>query len=102
MVKRENKYQADLIKKIEARFPGCLVLKNDENYLQGIPDLTILYRNRWAVLEVKRDEKERANPQPNQEHYVDRLNSMGFSAFIYPSVEQEVLDAVQRSFETGG
>lgn len=100
MAPKENAYQGKLIKKIEQRFPGCMVLKNDEQYRQGIPDLTILHGNRWAVLEVKRDEKERTNPQPNQEHYVERLNGMGYAAFIYPSIEEEVLDAVQRSFET--
>lgn len=100
MSPKENKYQADLIKRIEDRFPGCLVMKNDEGYRQGIPDLTVLHGDRWAVLEVKRDEKELQNLQPNQQHYVDRLNNMGFSAFIYPSNEEEVLDAVQRSFET--
>lgn len=101
MAKRENAYQASLIKKIEELLPGSLVLKNDEQYLQGIPDLTVLYGERWAVLEVKRDEKEMKNLRPNQQHYVDRLNGMGFSAFIYPSNEQEVLNALQRSFEVG-
>jgi hypothetical protein len=100
MAPRENAYQGKLIKKIEQRFPGCLVLKNDEQYRQGIPDLTILHGDRWAVLEVKRDENEMKSPQPNQEHYVNRLNNMGYAAFIYPSIEEEVLDAVQRSFET--
>lgn len=101
MGKRENEYQKGLIKRIEARFPGSLVLKNDEQYLAGIPDLTILAPQGWAVLEVKRSEAERKNPGPNQEHYVNRLNSMGYSAFIYPSNETEVLDALQRSFEAG-
>lgn len=100
MTKRENEYQGGLIKRIKQRFPGAFVLKNDEGYLQGVPDLTILHGDRWAVLEVKRDKKARDNPEPNQEHYVEKLNGMGFSAFIYPSIEKEVLDAVQRSFET--
>lgn len=102
MAKRENEYQAKLIKKIEQRFPGCFVMKNDEQYRQGTPDLTVLHGDSWAVLEVKRDEEELKKPIPNQAHYVDRLDKMGFAAFIYPSNEQEVLDALQRSFETGG
>lgn len=97
MVKRENEYQAKLIPRIKERFPGCMVLKNDEQYIQGIPDLTVLTEDGWGVLEVKKSEKE--PKQPNQDHYVDRLNNMGFSAFINPSNEQEVLDALQRSFE---
>lgn len=99
MAKRENEYQAKLIKKLESRFPGCFVMKNDESYRQGTPDLTILHRDRWAVLEVKRDEEELRNPVPNQAHYVNRLNAMGYAAFVYPSNEEEVFDALQRSFE---
>lgn len=97
MAKRENKYQAELIKRIEKRFPGCQILKNDEQYLQGIPDLTVLTRNGWGVFEVKKSENE--PKQPNQDHYVEKLDDLGFSAFIYPSNEEEVLDAFQRSLE---
>jgi hypothetical protein len=98
--KRENEYQGKLIKKIEKLLPGCFIMKNDEQYRQGTPDLTVLHGARWAVLEVKRDEKEMRKLAPNQEHYVNRLDEMGFASFIYPSNEQEVLDALQRSFET--
>lgn len=97
MVKRENAYQPKLIKRIKERFPGCEVLKNDEQYIQGIPDLTVLTEHGWALLETKRGAD--APKQPNQEYYVDRFNEMGFSAFIHPSNEEEVLDALQRSFE---
>jgi len=99
---KESEYQGQLIKRIEKRFPGCFVMKNDEGYRQGTPDLTVLYGPHWAVLEVKRDEAEMKRPVPNQEHYVNRLNDMGFSAFVFPSNEAEVLDALQRSFEAGG
>ena len=43
-----------IIKKIKEMLPGCIVMKNDPNYIQGIPDLLILYRDRWAALECKR------------------------------------------------
>jgi hypothetical protein len=100
--KRENDYQSYLIKRIEELFPGCLVLKNDEQYLQGIPDLTVLYGSRYAVLEVKRNEREARNPQPNQEYYVDLVNDMGsFADFVYPENENEVLRALQHAFESG-
>lgn len=99
MVKKEIPYQADLIKRIKSRFPGCEVLKNDpQSNFQGIPDLTVLTEHGWAVLETKRGSK--AAKQPNQDHYVNRFNDLGFSAFINPSNEEEVLDALQRSFET--
>jgi hypothetical protein len=98
MSKKEIPYQTDLIKRIKDRFPGCEVLKNDpQSNFQGIPDLTVLTQDGWAMLETKRGAK--AQKQPNQEHYVQRFDNMSFSAFINPSNEEEVLDALQRSFE---
>lgn len=100
MTPRENAYQGKLIKRIKERFPTAMVLKNDEGYLQGIPDLMLLWQHRWAALEVKRGEDEMRNPGPNQAYYIDLMNDMSFAAFICPSNEEEVLDALQRSFET--
>lgn len=94
---RENVYQANLIKRLKTMFPGCMVLKNDSDYLQGILDLTILYEDKWAMLEVKRDLD--APYQPNQEYYLQKLNEMSFAAMICPSNEREVLSALQHAFE---
>lgn len=91
----ENAYQGRLIKVLRDLFPGCLVLKNDPQYLQGIPDLLILHEDKWAMLEVK--DYEDAPEQPNQGYYVDMLNDMSFAAFIYPENEEEVLDALQQA-----
>lgn len=77
-------------------FPGCIVLKNDPNHIQGIPDLTILWNRYWATLEVKRSPK--ANHQPNQDYYVQKMNDMSFSSFIYPENKEEVLNELQQSF----
>ena len=93
---RENKYQSQLIKRIKDKFPGSIVLKNDASYKQGIPDLTVLYGDKWATLEVKKSEG--ASHRPNQDYYVEKMNSMSFSSFISPDNEQEVLDAMDRSF----
>ena len=94
---KENKFQAKLIKELKDRLPGCVVLKNDPNYIQGFPDLTVLYEDRWACLEVKRDEK--AHKQPNQEFYIRRLDKMSFARFISPENKEEVLHDLERSFE---
>ncbi len=94
----ERKYQAELIKVLRLRFPGCVILKNDSNYMQGIPDLLLLWNDRWALLEAKASMKSRV--QPNQQYYVDMLNEMSFAAFISPENEEEVLDEIQRQFET--
>lgn len=92
----ERDYQKTLIAKLERLFPGCFILKNDPGYLQGVPDLLILYGDRWAMLEVKA--KANAAIQPNQAYYVDLLDRMSFASFIDPSNEQDVLDALTRAF----
>lgn len=95
---KESKFQSDTIKEIERRFPGAIVTKMDANYIQGIPDILVLYRNRWATLEFKKSEK--ASHQPNQDYYVNQMNNMSFSAFIFPENKEEVLDEMERSFKT--
>jgi hypothetical protein len=94
----ESKFQSDLIKELESMFTGCIILKNDPNYLQGFPDLTILYRNKWAVLECKKSKNEKH--QPNQDYYIDVCDEMSFSRFIYPENKEEVLYELQQTFET--
>lgn len=95
---RESKFQADLIKDLKDMLPGCIVLKNDANYLQGIPDLIILYGTRWAALEVKANAT--ASRQPNQEYYVERLDDMSFADFISPENREQVLDALQSALRS--
>lgn len=92
----EADYQAYLIAELRVLFPGCLVLKNDSSYIQGIPDLTILWETHWAMLEVKLsvDSPER----PNQSHYVALADEQSFGAFIFPENEEEILDALQSAF----
>ena len=95
---RENEYQAKIIKKLKDMFPDCEVMKADASYQQGFPDLIILWRGYWAVLEVKSSPS--ANIQPNQDHYIERLSAMSFAAYIYPENEEEVLNALQQAFES--
>lgn len=99
MPKTENKFQPLLMQEIESRLPGCVLLKNDEQYMPGVPDLLILYKNKWAMLEVKRSAKERSDPEPNQEWYVDMFDRMSFAAFIYPENKDEILDALQSALQ---
>ena len=96
-MKTEREFQKALIKELEAMFPGCIVTKV-ESYIQGFPDLLILYNNKWALLECKRSANE--SKQPNQEYYVEKVNRMSFSRFIFPENKKEVLDELQRSFES--
>ena len=96
MGKLESKFQKELIDEIKEQYPGCIVMKNDSSYIQGIPDLTILYKDKWAMLEVKKNSK--ATKQPNQEHYVEQLNDMSFSRFVYPENKKDVLDDLRKKF----
>jgi len=92
----ESKFQADLIKDIQALFPDCIILKNDPNYLQGFPDLLILNGDRWAVLESK--DSSNSKRQPNQEYYINLANKMGaYGSFVYPENREQVLDELQQA-----
>lgn len=90
----ESGFQDRLVKKIENLFPGCMVFKMDQ--IQGIPDLLILYQDKWASLECKRSAG--AKRQPNQEYYVGKMDEMSFSRFVSPENKEEVLDELQRIF----
>lgn len=93
---KERDYQARLIKRLKADFPGCIVMKNDSSYIQGIADLTVLYKKHWAMLECKISEK--ASRQPNQEYYVARANEMSYAAFIFPENEELVFNELHSFF----
>lgn len=97
---KEGEYQKHLKEKIKELLPGSIVLKNDPTWIQGIPDLTILHGDRWASLEVKKSKKE--PHQPNQDYYVDKMDGMAFSSFIFPENEEEVLNDLQRALEPRG
>ena len=86
----ESGFQDRLISTLKARFPGCMIFKMDQR--QGIPDLLILYGEKWASLECKRSNK--AKRQPNQEYYVGKMNEMSFSRFISPENKEEVLESI--------
>lgn len=92
----ESNFQASLIRELKKLFPGCIVLKNDADYLQGIPDLLVLHGKYWASLECKKNSG--ARRQPNQEYYVELMDDMSFSRFIYPENKEEVLDELQQAF----
>ena len=96
MSKLESKYQKELIRKLQDIFVGCIVVKNDPNYIQGIPDLLILYKDKWAALECKRNCK--ASHRPNQDYYVSKMEAMSFAAFIFPENEEFVLNRLKRYF----
>lgn len=96
-MRKESDFQKDLIRELRDRFEGCVVTKLDANYIQGIPDLLVLYKNKWATLECKKSN--RATHRPNQDRWVERLDNMSFSRIIFPENKEEVLNELQQSFE---
>lgn len=96
-MRNENVFQASLIRTIKNLLPGCIVLKLDPNYIQGIPDLLILYGVTWAALECKKNSS--ASHRPNQEYYINKMNSMSFASFVYPENVQQVLEDMISYFD---
>lgn len=94
----ERDFQRKLIKELKGLFKGCIVMKMDAGYKQGIPDLLILYLHKWAALEVKKSAK--ASLRPNQRHYISKMNAMSFARIIYPENKKEVLNELIRFFKT--
>ena len=94
-VNLESGFQDKLRRELKILFPGCMIFKMDQ--IQGIPDLLILYKDKWASLENKKSLK--AKHQPNQDYYVDLMNKMSFSRFICPENKDEVLEELKKIFK---
>ena len=95
----ESKFQSDLIKELKSKFEGCIILKNDPNYIQGISDLTIFYKNKLAILECKKNKN--AKRRPNQEYYVSLMNNMSCSYVIFPENKNNIIDCLDKFFKGG-
>lgn len=78
-------------------FPGCLILKNDAEFLPGILDTLILFGPRWAALEFKDSAK--SSFQPNQRYYIAQMNDMSYAAVVYPENQEEVFRDLQRALQ---
>ena len=94
--KLERDFQKNLIKDLKSMFKGCIVMKNDSSYIQGIPDLLILFKDKWCSLECKKSSS--ASKRPNQEYYVNMMNDMSFSRFIFPENKDSVLTELKEFF----
>lgn len=93
----ESRFQSEIRDEVKALFPEAIIFKTDANQIQGFPDILILYKKKWAVLECKRSSREKF--RPNQEYYIDLCNSMSFARVIYPENKEEVLYELQLAFE---
>lgn len=93
----EKDFQKKFIRELEAIFDGCILIKNDAGYIQGFPDWTMFYKNKYAVLEIKKSKN--AQHQPNQDYYIDLIDSMGFARFVYPENKNDVIEDLRRYFK---
>lgn len=59
----ESGFQDGLIQRLKNMFPGCMVFKMDQ--IQGLPDLLVLYQDKWASLECKNLRMLQNNPIRN-------------------------------------
>lgn len=91
----ERDFQPKLIKEIQRRLPGCIILKGDANKKQGVPDLLILHNDKWGALEVKRES--RSTRRPNQPYYIEKMNNMSYASFIDPETRELKLDELQQA-----
>lgn len=89
-------FQSIMVKRLEKEFNGCIVLKNDPQWIQGIPDLLMLWGSNWVALETKGDSK--SSKRPNQPYYVDKMDRMSYARFVSQDNVEEVLDEIHRSF----
>lgn len=94
-MKVESQFQKNLVKEIKAMAPSgdITVLKNEASMIQGIPDLVVFYKDKYAMLEVKKSEN--ASHRPNQDWYIKKFANEAFGYFIYPENKDKVLDAMK-------
>ncbi|WP_330508863.1 hypothetical protein [Lachnoclostridium sp. Marseille-P6806] len=97
MSKIESQFQSKLIKRIKDEFPGCVIEKQDAKYIQGIPDLVIFYKNKYAMLECK--ENATAPHRPNQDYYISLFKNWSYAAFVYPENEEQIVKELQEVFK---
>lgn len=94
---KESMFQKAFIAKLKAMFPGCMILKNDPKYKQGVPDLVVLFKDKWAMLEMKGSKN--AHHQPNQDYWIEKLGQMSYASFVYPENETDVLEKLKEVFK---
>jgi hypothetical protein len=96
MGRLESEFQSEIIRKLRYDlFPGCIVTRGNSASQQGIPDVFIVYYDKWAMLEFKKSANEPY--RPNQPYFVELFNEWSFAAFIFPENAEEVLRDLQHA-----
>jgi hypothetical protein len=94
----ESTFKYEVRKKIEKMFPGIICTRTDPTQIQGFPDMLLLYGDKWAALEFKKDIN--STLRPNQQYYIDMLNELSYASIIHPQNMDEVLNDIQKKFST--
>jgi hypothetical protein len=98
---RESEFQTKVNRGLRAQYPDAHILKTDgpASGVQGFPDWAIVLPNATTVFY---DAKVSANAkrQPNQDWYMDDLNSKGYLAmFVCPDNVDEFYKKVASYYE---
>lgn len=95
----ENKFKKIIRKEIENRLLNSIIIFNDPQMsFQGIPDILVLWKNKWAMLEVKKSKSEPF--RPNQEYYLEMFNDMSYASMICPENMEEIIDELESTFRS--
>lgn len=92
----ESEFQKRLKRRLRSEFPDCVIMKQDATQIQGIPDLIILYKDKYAVLEVKKSKT--ASHRPNQDFYISKFGQYVYASFCYPENVEEVITGLKGWF----
>lgn len=91
----ESKFQKEFTDALEEKFPGCLIIKGNSSYRQGLPDWLMLHQDNWAAFEIKRNKN--AKRSDSQSYYVNKMNDMSYASFVDPENYREVISEVQQT-----
>jgi len=91
----ESKFKKQFLDGLKIKFPGIIFITPDATARQGMPDVFVIYKDRWAALEFKRSAN--ASRQPNQHYYINAFDELSYASFVYPENQEEVLDALHKA-----
>ena len=70
----------------------------DAGKVNGIPDLIIFYKKKYARIETKREQD--AAKRLHQEYYINMFKKQGiYAEFLMPENEEEIINGLRRYFK---
>lgn len=97
-MKSESAFRTSFINKLKSLSPDIMVEFADPKKVNGIPDLIIFFREKYARIETKRSST--ASKRLHQEYYINLFKSQGiYATFLTPENEEEVLNELRRYFK---